>query len=474
MRQAVALATLTGTAASDDADHLLSQLTEFEGRPPWQRQRVDDWLTGLYPAEPGEPHPNRWGPLEPDMLGEYLVLTTLSLHAVSTALDPGRDWDLLERVLTVLSRVASDAAFAEKIAPAVNKLLPDLAAAALEEANDRERYVDGKVLIPTALAALCETLGTRLDAATTGDAEAELPVGHPLVSTLALALATITVAGFRSSAEADYSTYAPYLANALSNFSARLAIEGRGAEAESVANEGVELWTNLMAVRPVEYSHYLATALMNLANVLSGLERPRDAVVVAEKAIRECRKMLNTNRVEGASVLAGCLTSYSNHLSDAERLYDAVAPAQEAVVIFTGLAQVNSSEYTPHLARAITNYSNRLSAVRQHAEALVTAESAVRVYQDLAGENPGAYTPALAGMLNNYGLRLMEADRWLEAVKPAEEAVRLYKALARANRGAHTIEGIKALRNCARLMSKLGKHDIAARIQAEIDGTQLH
>lgn len=104
LRMCVALSTLTGAACLTDGEAVLatvSALASDESRT--RRRSIAQWLSGLF-------HGNAfWNPIQPDRLGERLVINALSddearqmlrrLFEVSTS-------DQLERALTVLTRCA--------------------------------------------------------------------------------------------------------------------------------------------------------------------------------------------------------------------------------------------------------------------------------------------------------------------------------------------------------------------------------
>ena len=109
LRRVVAAATLCGAGSFDDAGALAGAVPGIGDLTEDQLHRLDSWLSGLYPPDAGQ----RWGSLQPDRLGEYLIATTLPevpglLGALLTATDAAR----LHRALTILGRALGNPASA--------------------------------------------------------------------------------------------------------------------------------------------------------------------------------------------------------------------------------------------------------------------------------------------------------------------------------------------------------------------------
>ena len=73
LRRVVAAATLCGASSFDDAGALAGAVPGTGDLTQDRLHRLDSWLSGLYPPDTGQ----RWGSLQPDRLGEYLIATTL-------------------------------------------------------------------------------------------------------------------------------------------------------------------------------------------------------------------------------------------------------------------------------------------------------------------------------------------------------------------------------------------------------------
>ncbi len=468
-REAVALATFTGVASPDEATYLLGLLPELQGRLLSDLNRVDEWLAGLYPASPGEPHPYRWGVLEPDTLGEHLIRSTLSPDLISVAIDSGREWDLLERPLTVLARAASDPEFAAAVAPAVEVLIPKLVDTALEESTDRDRFMSGRVVTPAALATLCTALGGMLDPIATGVAEAGIPLGHHVIAPLALALAQAAADQLRVSvAEHPRSrTARSHLAGSLNNYAARLSEVGRREDALPASEEAVQLFRALAETNPTAYTPDLALSLNNHANRLSEVGRREDALPASEEAVQLYRALADADPAAYTPDLAMSLNNHAALLSQAGRRGDALPASDETVRIRRALYDTNPTVHSHTLAMSLNNHAALLSQVGHQEEALPVSEEAVQLYRGLADTNPAAHTPALAGALNNQAALLSEVGRLKDALPISEEAVQLYRGLADTNPAAYTPDLAGALSNHANRLSEIGRLKDALPISEE-------
>ncbi|MGC5172083.1 tetratricopeptide repeat protein [Microbacterium sp. DT81.1] len=456
-RQAVALATLTGVASSVDAAYLLGILPELHGRSPWEIDRVDKWLSTLYPSAPGEPAPLRWGPLEPDTLGEHLLSQALGGEVLAAAISPGRDWDLLERPLTVLSRATADGDLAAIVGPLLNDLLPDLVSSALDEANNHDRQVAQKVTTPAALAELCATLSPLLDPSVAHTAETTLPAAHTSTARLALILARSAVDGFRARADTEPATYVGELAAACNNFAIRLSEAGREDEAMIIAEEAVRAYRILVEEDPSENGSALGTALTTLANRLAAIGRAGDALPPAEEAVKRHRDLASAEPSAKAS-LGRSLNNLAAVLSDLDNWERAVACAEESTEIFRELSESDAETYLHQKAAVLNTYSNQLLAAGRQQDAMEASAEALRAYRDLASANPAAHNPALAMTLNNSAKLLATIGRYTDALRAAEEAVRLRRVLAETNPEAHTPDLATSLNNYATLLFTIGRY----------------
>jgi transcriptional regulator with XRE-family HTH domain len=103
-RRVVALATLAGAGSEREAVDLLRLVPDLKTNPSSELHDLARWVHALYPTGP-----DWWNPLEPDLLGEHLVVTTYTgsrddLEVYSGAFDRASDRCLVG-MLTVCHRI---------------------------------------------------------------------------------------------------------------------------------------------------------------------------------------------------------------------------------------------------------------------------------------------------------------------------------------------------------------------------------
>ena len=146
----VAVATLTNVADEAEADEVLGLVPSHKGASLRDTRRASKWLSGLYRSDVDGA---RWSPLEPDRLGEYLVASRLSSlpEILGWVLRPTREGDLLVRPLTVLTRAASYQPLRDQVKRVLVAHVGGLVDAAVSEANNPDRYLEGRSRLPRVL-----------------------------------------------------------------------------------------------------------------------------------------------------------------------------------------------------------------------------------------------------------------------------------------------------------------------------------
>ncbi|MFJ3121458.1 tetratricopeptide repeat protein [Streptomyces sp. NPDC086993] len=205
---------------------------------------------------------------------------------------------------------------------------------------------------------------------------------------------------------------APYLAQALCHFSARLGAEGDPDGALGAAQEALSLWEELERLSP------------------------------------------GTHR----AAVAGALRTVADRCAEADDRSGAVAPAREAVRIQQSLVRSGADAVLPDLASSLVALGHRVAGLGDDREALAYAQEAVGVFRELVARSPKAYRPGLARALGDLAVRLGEAGRLRDAVPPAEEAVGIHRELA-ARHPDEFLSGLaSALLGLASCFSRLGAH----------------
>ena len=520
--QILIIPTLYPARDLDEAATAVGRIDAVRARLPGRESDLAQSLAMVYPNTNPE-QPRVWDPLQPDRLGETLLLDTLAdqtsntraAENVENILD-GSDLTQAMHALTVLVRAASAAEYtghdtetavvqsraravikhlvhqhSEIFLPAgvdVAVTLPNpnsfvaILAAAVAAANAaalhaaRARLPEFHLDFNDLAAAVAEALVARLYTADDIAANRSESRLHRLASALddlggrlhavgrredALAPTEKAVRIHRELAAANPATYRPDLAAALNNLGYRLDAVGRREDALAQTEEAAQLYRELAAADPVAYRPGLATTLNNLGNALSGVGRREDALALTEEATQLYRELAAVNPAAHRPDLAIALNNLGVRLDAVGRREDALVPTEEAAQLYRELAAVNPAAYRPGFAGALDNLGNQLDAVGRREDALSLVQEAAELYRELAAANPAAHRPDFAGALNNLGLRLDAVGRREDALAPAQEAAQLYRELAAANPAAYRRGLANALNNLGGRLRAMGRREDA-------------
>ncbi|WP_461189932.1 hypothetical protein [Arthrobacter sp. Z4-13] len=135
-RRIVALATLSGAKSEIEAAQVLHQLPELTDANAERRHRIAHWFHSLYP-QPDYPGARWWNPLEPDLLGEYLVSTELSdFPEVLASVLGNEDAESLIRPPDTFARAAAyDGKLADAVRPILTAALERLCRTAVDQSS---------------------------------------------------------------------------------------------------------------------------------------------------------------------------------------------------------------------------------------------------------------------------------------------------------------------------------------------------
>ena len=371
-----------------------------------------DLATRVREVLPGERIPV--APVEPDFIGEALVLTALARPDCRTGPERWKSW-----CATVVRCARRDprATPATLLHAFQNFGGQDEYGEPLLEATDK--------LIESGLADQEPTLLMGIESA--------LPHHTVKLRARAAEVTSHLYTRLKAAMAAGRDDLKPEVARLANNLGVRLSALGRWAEALAAAQEAVALRRALARANPNAFNPDLAMSLNNLANLLSELGRRAEALAPAQEAVALRRALARANPDAFNPGLARSLNTLANRLSELGRRAEALEPAQEAVALRRALARANPDAFNPDLARSLNNLAIRLSELDRRAEALKPAQEAVGLFRALARANPDAFNPDLASSLNTLANLLSELGRRAEALAPAQEAVALYRALARAN-----------------------------------------
>ncbi|HXZ66149.1 MAG TPA: tetratricopeptide repeat protein, partial [Streptosporangiaceae bacterium] len=454
-RAAVALATLLGADRESEALAIARLIPHLGAEPERRLMAIARWLAKLYPG-PAADGRIGIGALEPDRLAEVLAADVLKQHPdLLAAVIASASDRQLARALTVVTRVAAaDEVICSQLRACLDARLGDLLERAFGGADDE--------LIAAVIGAM--TIARPVNgAAEAGDRFPD--VTAVWMRPIAVAVTGLAVDGMRQRAAADPAAKAG-LARQLSNHAARLAGAGRRDEALAVSEEAVTRYRELAAAAQATHLPDLAASLSNHAASLVGAGRRDEALAVSEEAVT-LRRQLAAASAAYVPDLAMSLSNHAASLAGAGRRDEALALSEEAVTLRRQLAAASPAAYLPDLAMSLSNHAASLAGAGRRDEALAVSEEAVTLRRQLAAANRAGYLPGLASSLSNHANRLAEAGRRDEALAVSEEAVTLRRELAAASRAFYLPDLAASLSNHANRLAGAGRRDEALAVSDE-------
>jgi tetratricopeptide (TPR) repeat protein len=463
-RRVVGLMTLTGAESEAVAAERLRLLPDLSDATEERRRSVARWAHGLYVGT------RWWNPLEPDLLGEYLVAETLTdLPAVLAGVLAERSQAIIQP-LDVLRRAAADY---PKLEAAVKPILShelrqlcDVATAQALTATDRDLIYGN-----TATAAAAINMAVRaikVDPRALPAAIESMPQRRDLIlNSLALTLTSQYAEHLRPLAAANPAAYEPVLARSLNELSVRLAAVGRSEETLATIHEAVEISRRIADANHAAYSPYLASSLNNLSESLAGAGRSKEGLAASEESVKLRRRLVVSNPEAYEPDLANSLNNLANRLAETGRSNESLAANEEAVEIRRRLASSKRAAYESNLATSLTNLSVDLAKVQRSEDALTAIQEAVEIRQRLAAANPAGHEPDLADSLNNLSNRLAVAGRSDEALVAIQEAVTVRRRLAAANPAVYERDLASSLNNLSSCLALAGRVEQALTASGE-------
>ena len=503
LRRILGMATLIGGADSADQVGEWATADGHHADPEWRH--VQRALRRLYPGRTSEDRTTHLCPLEPDILGEHLVLELWSedrgqclvrsvestgplghasaMVVITRALlrstefarpDDARDC-LLHLLHSCTDQLVSPALSVAMIAgPKVGDLVSGFlqnhggdrhAEIVLSEVHGQSvSLMDAIHWAELRRAQKLERENAKredLAAASVGLSISYSRLGGRENAIRARELTEEAVAIYRELAAERPDAFRPDLAGSLNNLGNRLDSLGRREEALGAAEEAVAIRRELAAERPDAFRPDLAGSLNNLGNRLDSLGRREEALGAAEEAVAIRRELAAERPDAFRPDLAGSLNNLGNRLDSLGRREEALGAAEEAVAIRRELAAERPDAFRPDLAASLNNLGSFLDSLGRREEALGAAEEAVAIYRELAAERPDAFRPDLAMSLNNLGGFLNSLGRREEALGAAEEAVAIYRELAAERPDAFRPDLAMSLNNLGNFLDSLGRREEA-------------
>lgn len=470
-RRVVALATLAGATSEAEAVELLRLVPDLADSTVERRSQLARWVAGLYPGS------EWWNPLEPDLLGEHLVATTLqdTPGAIRGVLD-GRPAEALARPLEVYTRAAPDhPELAGVLSPVVSERVDELCQLAVQQVAGTGGL--DTALAPTTLAATLGRLGAvvPIDGDVLPSALALLPQSRdlalaPLSATLTQQLVDHLRADQPGMSREDRLAN---LAWALGQLSYYLFATGRRDEALVATAEALTLQRKLVEVEPAEHLPDLARTLNSLSVYSWSMGRTSDLAASQESV--DLRRRLAEADPAQRDVMARSLSNLGAYLGDIGRYDDALTAVEEAVELFRDLADTDTGAGLADLAAGSHNLARALGAVGRWDEAVAAGQEAVTLYRRLARDRPATYSADLGKALNNLAVGMTEVGKRPDAVALLDEAIDLFRRVSEANTSSFLPDLAGALRNRAVDLRELDRLDesLAAAQEAVVLNTQI-
>lgn len=410
----------------------------------------------LYPGEGAD----FTAPLEPDLLGETLVVRTLESREHGLAWLERATTDLSASwatVFTVLGRAEVHGPEVVRVAE-VHLLSNDLATRAVPA-------LDALLALATQTAhaglgqVLAEALKERGNLAIARNLVEHLPARSVMLREVSLWAAEKIANHADDNLERGV---------ALADLSGCLTAMGQWTQAIVAAREALEIFSASEELLP-SYIFALACAQTNLGLAQGQSGEPAEAELSTRAAIEVL------NELESPVVrfrLAQAQTNLGTWLNRLERWPEALGATEEAISIFEEPAVRSLDPEEAGLAMAATNLGVIYSHLGQRSEALVASVKAVEIRRRQAAARPDAYMPDLAHALVNLGTRLSAEGATKRALLVVGDAAAIFSRLAAQRPSAFGYLHARALHNLGRALSAADRLD-EARIAAQ-SAVEIH
>ncbi|MCY1021359.1 tetratricopeptide repeat protein [Pyxidicoccus sp. MSG2] len=461
-RRAVTAFTLLGGASSQqEVEELLQQVNEE------QDESLMLMLRDLYPGNPRDSWRASISGLEPDVMGDAMVLHTLRLEV-----DGGRR--LLEKVFSnadaralrngfeVLGRLSRE--HPDEAGPWIQWVLesdvPSRALAAFDAAKALAAR-GAHTRLGAYLAQVLEKEGTPLLAAQMES------MGFPADAvSLHDVMRWVTRTRLQNLEEEEGLEHLAERARLLNNLGSLQSESGRREEALATIEQAVKHYRAHAARQPELFQSDLALSLNNLGVMLRELGRMHEALAVTQEAV-SLHSRLAQEQDASLPNLAMSLNNLGGVQWGLGQREQALKAFLEAVAISRNLAAKVPDAFLPSLAGGLNNLGNILQTLGRREEALMAAQEAVAISRNLAERNPETFLPSLAMGLNNLGIHLVELGRQEESSAAIREAVEIYRQLARRTPEAFQPDLARSLSNLGLLLNAQGAKEVALQAAHE-------
>ncbi|MFE0205339.1 hypothetical protein [Streptomyces sp. NPDC058985] len=398
----VAAATLFGAADRYTAARLVEAALGNQARLI-DVGAVADWLRDLYPPVSGSEVPSHIAPLQPDLLGEELVLRVLNRQRADGLPEP-------ERMPYAVLRNGVDQAQARRLLTVLLRLSerrPEAAALVSGRVHDRDGKARGVVAyIPVHFDLSPVEAAVPTHSATLVHAAARL-CDHELARTRVLlgedrdpfrADADATDVKGIQEAMAQIRRAPPELAAAHARnymrYAARVLDVGYIDVAVDLADKAHRILGELIV--DDRYAPDFAEALLTLALALDRFGVEANAALYADEAVQTYQRLASAGQLSLAD-RARLAQARSAIAATRGSPHAAADHAHDAVVTYRRLVHSDSDDFLPLLASALDTLTDRCSWVGRSADAEEAATEAHGIHRTLAGPWSGKNTLGLAG-----------------------------------------------------------------------------
>nr|WP_255525607.1 tetratricopeptide repeat protein [Mycolicibacterium sp. BK634] len=428
LRRAVAAATLCGAESADDVLAVKDAVPGLRDLSEDQLLRLDQLLSSLYPPAPEQ----RWGTLQPDRIGEFLVAETLPVEpGVISNLLTGSNPSRAHGALTLLSRAMVNPSLESH---QIDRLTSELSTA-LSSDLARLGPIAVKVISesadPRPMTAVLSELSDTAPWPAIRQMVYALPLFSQSLATLADRWTSRVVDELRAQVTLHPESWeqAYELGTALNSRFSSLLIHHRDDEAVDAMTEVVQIFRGLARSGQQQMVRNLAMGLTNLADALRTVGRNTDARTAAAEAVQIIRGLAAGEDPSLRTDLAKVLCSYSDDLIAVGDTAGAIEVTDEAVRIYRDLADVAPDKYLHYVAMAQSAAANAYQNAGMPEQALSATGEAIEIFRWRVAERPDTFSRDLALSLRNHAAALSSVGRYQDALTPASESVQLYRAL---------------------------------------------
>ncbi len=416
--RSVALATLLGADTEAEALSLVGTIPGLEEASGERKLAVARWLSHLYARGRLDQAP-AISPIEPDVLGEALVVRELTRQPdlMDKALDVATDTQLA-RALNVLSRAgATDEQLRERVGTALDARLSTLVERA---AGSSSTSLDLALALERSVA-MSRPRANAIEAARVARKEG------PALAGVASALFRIAIDDLRDVGEDP--ARRNELARLLTGFSAALLDSYKWDEALVAVEEAVEIGEALVDEGHLEFRLSLADSRNNLADLLNRRGWGEQALPPIEAAVEVYEELAAEDPGRYLPSFSGSLITLSNALSGAGRNSEALGAIEESVDTYRKFAKGGPARYRAEFAQALNNFVDLLPQDRREKEALPLLEEAVELSRKLVELNRKPHLSVLARSLAHLAFVLFTFNSRESILPTIEEALDLQREL---------------------------------------------